>query len=34
MSLINAKSFNEVIVFAKQINKHLVIQEEQKVQLL
>ena len=25
MSLINAKSFNEVIVFAKQINKHLVI---------
>ena len=25
MSLINAKSFNEVVVFAKQINKHLVI---------
>ena len=25
MSLINAKSFNEVIVFAKQINKHLVV---------
>ena len=30
MSLINAKNFNEVITFAKQINKHLVITRGEK----
>ena len=30
MALINAKNFNEVIVFAKEINKHIVITRGQK----
>ena len=30
MALINAKNFNEVIVFAKEINKHVVVTRGQK----
>ena len=32
MSLIDAKNFNDVITFAKQIKKHLIITEGIKVQ--